>query len=411
MQTNSEIKKKYFLDITYLNSEFIISALLICTLFSIPISPSAKTIFIIPATILITLFCINKETVKTLVQEQWCIAAVLLFLFTLLSIIWSPARVSEKFLVMEKYSKFLYLPILVIGFKYSRTRDIAINAFLVAMLITTLLSILKYLNVSHYHGIDPGHVFHNHIMTGFMIALAAYISLILAFKGKYKKTYIFLTILFSFQVVFVNTGRTGYVVYGFLLVVFLMHQLSFKRACIASLALLVVASGVYFENPTVNTRVNQIVIDWQNYKKDKEDNSLSYRLQFHKFAKDLFVMHPIIGNGVASFTNSFAKFKPVPSWNRRLLEPHSQYWLIASELGLIGLMIFGYFIISLIREFLTLQNFRPIALGILGAFMLANLTDSLFFYSGTGYLFILFMAIFLAEGISSRSNKKIPAKN
>lgn len=402
--------KNYFLHSFSINIQGFIAFFLISTVFVIPISATLKSVFIIPAIFLILLHISDKKLLQFILKKTWAISSILLFCFALISSIWSPATFSEKILILEKYFKLIYLPVLVLGFMNKRSRNLALHAFLAAMVITTLVSIFKYFNWSYYHGVDPGHVFHNHIMTGFMVALAAYLSLIFAVQNKNKKIYIFLAILFSIQVIFINTGRTGYVIFSFLIFLFLLQQLSLRHACAAFLIFVVFAGTIYVENTTVNTRVNQIALDWKNYKKDHEDNSLSYRLQFHQFAKQLFLKSPIIGNGIASFTNTFAKVKPVPSWNRRLLEPHSQYWLIASELGLVGIFLFICFLFSLIKEFLCLVHLRQAALGVLGAFLIANLTDSFIFYSGTGYLFIVMMALFLGESLSMRINREMPLK-
>ena len=54
---------------------------------------------------------------------------------------------------------------------------------------------------------------------------------------------------------------------------------------------------------------------------------------------------------------------------------------------------------------------RPIALALFSVVVVGNLTDSLLFYSGSGYFFILFFALFLSENttnvLAKQPNKKI----
>ena len=116
----------------------------------------------------------------------------------------------------------------------------------------------------------------------------------------------------------------------------------------------------------------------------------------------MFWQHPIIGNGTASFTHQYAIDKPVSSWTRRLLEPHSQYWLFAAEYGVIGLCLLVGFLITVLNEIFKIcsQRERYIGFGILLAFVFGNFSDSLLLYSGSGYFFLFFFAIVLSARLN-----------
>lgn len=375
---------------------------LAATLFTIPISSSGKSICLSLAALLILCQPENMAILKSTMQTSWCRAAFLLFTLAVIGSFWSPALVKEKILVVEKYSKILYLPIFVVGFRHKKARMLGLNFFLLAMLVTCFISILKYLGLSNYHGSDPGEVFRNHIMTGYMMAAAAYISAYFCTEsaGFKRIGYLALVGIFSYQVLFINTGKTGYLIFFILVGLFLIQKLSFKQAVMALILCSSALAIVYFETPSLKKHTQQLVIEWNAYKNNEKDTSLGYRLQFHQFAKQLFYRHPLIGNGTASFTHIFGEEQPVPSWNRRLLEPHSQYWMTASELGAIGLLALSLFFGSLWVTLLKLPSMRFIGFGIIIPFLIGNLSDSLLFYSGTGYLFILLMALCLGESIS-----------
>lgn len=376
-------------------------ALLFLTL---PLSSTAKSIFLVTSVIFILSSSTFRQDIKTVFAYHWCKAALLLFCIALLASFWSPALLSEKCLVLEKYSKLLYLPILAIGFKDKKTRLLAINAFLVAMVVTTLISILKYWNVLTLAGADPGHVFRNHIMTGFMIAVATYLSALLCLKntGWRRFSYGFLTILFTYQIWFVNTGRTGYVIYLLLLFLFITQFLTWRQALSAFVLSSLLLVTVYHEHTGIKTRVGQVVDDLKHYQENHKDTSVGYRLQFHAFAEKLFAKHPYLGNGTGSFTYLFSQLKPVPSWDRRLLEPHSFYWLVAVEFGMFGMIALMYFFASLVLAAYRLNTMQAIAIAILIPFMVGNLSDSLLFYSGSGYFFIIFMALCFGERLERK---------
>jgi len=261
-----------------------------------------------------------------------------------------------------------------------------------------MLSILKYSGVTHTALIDEDYVFRNHIMTGIMLSFATYLCGLLFFQkhGAFRMMMVLLGLLYSYQIFVISTGRTAYFIY-FMLMALLMIQLLTKRQAMAGMVfVLALFTLSYHMSPTMHEGINRIIYDWKHFKEDK-DTSVGYRMQFHNYAYDLFKRHPIVGNGTGSFTASFRTEKPVPSWDRRLLEPHSQYWMNAAEFGLIGSIGLLVFLGSLLMASLRLKVMRPIALGALLIFCVGNLTDSLLFYSGSGYFFILFMALCLGE--------------
>lgn len=378
------------------NYQKVISLLLFLLVLSIPFGPTLKSVFLITASVMILSLADNRRYIIESIKTPWMISILLLVVYSFLACFFSDATYKEKLLVFEKYFKFFYLPVLMAGFASQKNKESYLQVYLAAMVLISILSIFKFFHILQFNGEDPGRVFHNHIMTGFMVALAFYISLVFAYK-KRQLIYLCLAALFSYQVLFVNTGRTGYVIYIFLSALFVLQFFPLRKSLLGFVVIALVSGAVYLGNDAVNTRVNQIAIDLKNYKQHNEDNSISYRLQFHKFAKSLFIEHPIIGNGTGSFTHAFTERKPVPSWDRRLLEPHSNYWLIASEFGMIGLVLFATFILSLMYYFLQLTAMKEIAVATLIAFMLANVTDSFLFYSGTGYLFIVLIALYASR--------------
>ena len=70
---------------------------------------------------------------------------------------------------------------------------------------------------------------------------------------------------------------------------------------------------------------------------------------------------------------------------------------MASEFGVMGLLALLFFFCSLLVASGSLTTLRPLAFAVLLPILAGNLSDSLLFYSGTGYFFILFMALCLGE--------------
>ncbi|MDI9819666.1 MULTISPECIES: O-antigen ligase [unclassified Legionella] len=381
--------------------------LLAATLLTLPMSSTAKSISLGLSVFAILLTSDYRAQILNSFSNTWCKAALLLFLMTLVACFWSPAGFSDKMFVVEKYSKLLYLPVLLVGFQKAKTRTISLHAFLLAMLITCGLSILKFHGYLQFLNFKPDHVFRNHIMTGFMVAFAAYLSCLLGYrqKGAHRYFYGLLLLIFTYQILFINEGRTGYVIYLLLLSLFILQICSWRQAIAGILLIFAFFSASYITSPVMKMRVDAIGQQIHGYQHNQKDTDIGLRLQFHDFAYQLFSRHPLAGNGTASFTYYFEKEKPVPMWSWKLLEPHSQYWLIAAEFGLLGTGAWLLLLISLAYGCWRLDKMRPVAFSMLIPFAIGNLSDSLLFYSGSGYFFILFMALCLGEQIEINKKK------
>ncbi|GGI79038.1 O-antigen ligase family protein [Legionella impletisoli] len=377
------------------------SMIFAAALMSIPLSSTARSIFLSVSVAWIAFHPTYYPELQQVFRKPWCISAILIFILAAFGCLWSPAAWHERFMVLEKYLKFLYLPILVVGFKDKRTRQFALYAFILAMTITCFISFLKAAHIGSFkEPDDPGFVFHNHIITGYMMVLAAFITALFAYRcqGKSRLGYGLLAGLFSYQILFINTGRTGYFIYIMLLALYLLQVLSLRKALLAGFIACSILFGAFSFNSEIQNRLYTIVSEWQSYQDNQnKDTSLGYRFQFHQFAKQLFYRHPVVGNGTGGFTHQFGEEKPVPSWDRRLLEPHSQYWFIATELGMLGLIAFMLFFGALFKATMRLDKMKAIALAVMLSFLVGGLSDSLLLYSGSGFILIAMMALCLGE--------------
>lgn len=376
-----------------------VSIFLTLSLLALPLSSTAKSIFVGIAFSLIVLSPHYRRDLLAEMTQPWCQAAILLFFVSVLACAWSPATMSEKLMEIEKYSKLLYLPVLAVGFRDPQARNFALHGFLLAMIITVFASVLMSMGVYFISNVEASGVFRNHIMTGYMMAFAAYLSglFFLRQRGRARIPYAILVLLFSYHLLFINNGRTGYVIFLLLMTLLMFQSFSWRQALVGVLLGTSLVAVTYYQSPVMQDAINQAVNDCQLYKKSEKDTSIGYRLQFHDYAFNLFKRHPWFGNGTTSFKHLYHEENPIPARGTHLLEPHSQYWLIASEFGGLGCLALALFFISLFFASWRLNTLRPVTMAIILPFLIGNLSDSLLFYSGTGYFFILFMALCLGE--------------
>lgn len=371
----------------------LVPLLLIATVFVIPISPTFKSILIVSSLIGILVTPDYRQTLLLALSEPWSIAALAVFSIVVLACFWGTAVPTTRLIFIEKYSKLLFLPIFAAGFRHRLVRQSGIYAFLLAMMLTSLLSLTLFRASD-----DPGFIFHNHIVTGFMMAFAAYLSGLLGLRAaKLLRLFFFsLFILFSYDILFLNPGRTGYVIY-FILILCLLFQYTPKKYLLLGLfGFATLFSFFSWQSDVLKKGVHEVMSDWSKYQQGKKESSVGYRLSFHQFAKTLFLERPCFGQGTGGFSYAFQHINQNAQW-KNLLDPHSQYWLVAAELGCVGLFALIIFFVTLLRVASRLHEMKAIFLAMLLAFVLSNFSDSLLLYSAVGYLFVVFSGLCLGE--------------
>ncbi len=370
---------------------------LVAMLFFIPISSTFKSVFLVLSAVGFLLTPSYWQDFPFVFSNKWSIAAITFFVIVLVACLWSAADYHTCAVFIKKYSKFIYLPIMAVGFRSKKNRILGIYAFILAMLLTCVMSFVWSLTLPK-GSFDPGEVFHNHIVTSFMMAFAAYLTAILTIHqdGLRRIALVLLTLLFSYHVLFVNTGRTGYVIYFVLMIMFLIQNLPLKHIAVGILCFCALFAFFSYQSNVLSLGFHQVVDDLGQYQQGHKKTSVGYRLMFHQYAKSLFISSPWIGHGTGGFSQAFQQDKILPEWNN-LLDPHSQYWLVAAEQGLLGLMALFAFFISLWMAALRLGDMKPVMLGMLVAIFLGNVSDSLLLYSVIGNLFIVFSALCMGE--------------
>lgn len=371
-------------------------------IFFVPISVSIKSIFLGISLFTIVITPFYRPYLCIAFNSLWSKAALVFFLYVVLASFWSEAPLSMRLSTIEKYSKLIYLPLLAVVFMFSRTRKWAFNSYFAAILITCLLSFLKYKNLILINKIeDSGEIFYNHIATSFMVALGVYWATVLYLQTSeqfWQRAYCLLVMVIgTYQIFFLNTGRTGYFIYGILMIFLMLQKLDVKKAFIGIVLFGTIIGGAYMLSPLMQNGVNSLVNDVKLLHHHERNTSLGLRMQFHNYARTLFKEHPIIGIGTGNFKYRYAQEQPIPAWGPRLNDPHSQYWLILTEQGFIGIILFITFLSTLLVTAFKLKENKFTLLGVLIAFGVGAFSDSIFCYSPVGTLLIIFSALACGE--------------
>ncbi len=357
---------------------------------AIVLGPSIESLFFV----LMLLYAVTQfngfNRLKNISNNNTLRALGFIVLWTSVSVFWAPHWDQETWFSLKKAYRLLLLPVIILAFDDNTAKPHALHYFLLMMSITALLAAAKYSHLLTWRDDDPGHLFYNHIITGFMAAFAAYLSLML-FLPERRPIYLLLWSLFSFQVMVLNPGKMACVLYLTLMLYWLfahaVEHLTWKTIMLIGGSLL----GLLLVSPIFRQGVLTLLQDSLSFQHGNRATSLGFRVQFHEFAWKLFKQHWLIGNGAGAYAYWFKQLQPVPEW---LAAPntHSQYWLIAAESGLIGLMLWINWFVLLWREASRRGAYGQYFSALLIILLLNSCTDNVMDVS-IGYLFLAFAAL------------------
>ena len=264
-------------------------------------------------------------------------------------------------------------------------------------------------------------VFFNRIETSFLFAFTAFLLAHLAyFYPVIRKVCVVLAALFIFNIMHINTSRTGYL--GFLFLIPLFSWQIFRwRGLAIGLSLIALLSSqimvakffpdselIHIENQIINPRIFfTSVQSISEYNQGQTRTSIGYRLMFIKHYPRLIQQAPIFGHGLGSSRGDFSQYqlpdiKPL-SWG----DPHNFYLQTLYEIGFIGLGLF-FLVLLLIwrtRSDMSLPE-RHILGGLFLVMIIGSGCDNLFYLSSTGHFFVFFVALCLVRPYQLRIQRK-----
>ncbi len=321
------------------------SYLLIAFGFILPISVALTNIL----AMLIVLLWLTKGNY----QEDWqqvkrnpVVLAILGFVaLHVIGLLWT-ADLQNGLYVLKKESILLLLPIFMLYIKRKHIKHY-VNAFLIAMLISVILSFAIWLKI-----IPPfldawtgcPNPFMGHISYTPFLTISIYIVLYRVcfdntYSWKSKAIYAAFAIIMSIGL-FTTIGRAGQVMYFAMIGILIFqyfHKQSFMALAISLMSIAILFSLFYGLSTTFQSRVNEAVRDIKNYENNKNTN-VGLRLAFTVNSFEIIKNNPFIGVGTGDFN---VEYERVNARNTPDLpatsNPHNMYVLELVQFGILGL--------------------------------------------------------------------------
>ena len=335
--------------------------------------------------------------------------ALLLMGWMLLSLLWSHATLQNTFTGIWKYRKLLYVPLMVMLFADAAWRDRAIKAWLAAAVVLMVYSLIRLLPDPIGDGQMGKHPAlplstYSYISLGFVLIPALTLGLVWMQRAQStaeKSLGALVALLTLAFVVLAQQGRTMYVTLTTLVIFFVLTQLKSKQKWLAMAALLIVAAGVGLFSSKVQNRVSEVIADSRVEQTTETISSSGLRIGFWRTTADIVKHNPVLGTGMGTWADEYRKYvvntPNTPKISTLGGNPHQEYLLMASQLGLVGLALFLAWITRSIFASKQLQtNDKIAAQSLLIAFIVSCFFNSTLFDSATGHFYCVGLGILFA---------------
>lgn len=338
-----------------------------------------------------------KEKIQLILNHPVSQATLFFFGAFIVGSLYSQASSSDNIWMLEKMGKLLYIPFLLPIMQAEKWRRVALLAFLSAMVLTLGLSMLKtYGGFSVFTTrFTATCVFRDHIFTNLMMAFASFMVGHLLLNQKNGFIRMGLGVLLAglvFYILFMSQGRSGYVVFSVLCLLWGLQRSSIKGLAIGCLSLSLLLGLAYFNSHAFQERITSVKQDIEKYTHGDPQTSVGERLEFLNQTWRLSKQRLWFGYGTGSFKAVYQDHATtnqlIPSRN-----PHNEYLNILFQLGVFGLAIFVGFFIYLFKWSFALP--RPenwFAQGIVVAMMTGCLANSWLMDFTSGYFFVMIIA-------------------
>jgi O-antigen ligase len=313
--------------------------------FSIPISTAANNL-----TLLLILLCWllsgNWPAKWTRIRANPVALAVFpLVMLAAAGMLWGEGAPSDRWRYFGKYAYLLWIPILVSLPLSDGERHRALLAFVAAMGLTLMLSLMLYFGMLP-EGFLPGRgamnptVFKLHITQGLFMGLAALLAVVFAIHtSRYHFRY--LAILFAALAIFdilILAGRIGYLAVAIGTIYLFIHYLGRRGLILALITASVVAGiAIQLQLPAAQRIMEGIseIERWQYGSNDQ--SSMGLRMQYAATSFKIIAQHPLLGVGTGGFESAYTK-QVANTEAGSSNNPHNQYLLTTAQLGIPGLM-------------------------------------------------------------------------
>lgn len=354
-------------------------------------------------------FRAKYDRVRTNPVALWAMA---LFALIALAMVYSSADWNIAFDWLLQYKELLYIPMVIALLHEPQWRTRAYFAYLVGIALVVVLTFADALGLwARFDYPGTRNLFENHILFGTLVAPAAYLAAhewVTAPSVRARIFWISYGLLTAFALLFLNTGRVGYVLFFALMLLFTVQRWRLKGFVLGLLITVVGVLALFEYSPNFKERVLEAGMDLTVYRQGQHSTSVGLRLEFYRYTLELIGNHPILGGGTGSYVPEYGAIAAREGFVMRHDNPHNEYLLLTTQLGIVGLTVFLLMLRSQWLHGHSLEpRFRYFAHGVILTMMLASLFDSMLQDSTVAKFYTLAIGTAFAGLHAARSRQTV----
>lgn len=308
---------------------------------------------------------------------------------------------------VHKYGRFLLVPLLVPALHRNEDRALVLKSFLASMALTLLLSWLIWSGVNpswfgvhadSEYGIPANPtVYKLHITHNFFMVIAIFYWFQSALdlrqsKPLWSAVYGALAVFALINVFGMVQGRTGWIVFGVIPIVYFVRRLGMKGLVLGVLFSAGVLALSYFLVGNVHERIDKGVSEvLALYHGGETDTSMGERYTYMLAGWSAFLDSPWLGHGVGGVVKAVSAFS-LKRGVEPFANPHNQFLLILIQGGLVGLFAYLVLLGLQFREALKTAVGARYVVPLMGMFVIGNALNSFHYDFAESMLFIYMTA-------------------
>jgi len=299
-----------------------------------------------------------RRRVFSQLKQPMVVMALVLYVMVSLGVIYSVAPFSESLDMWGSWRKLLLVPLAASVYTDSLWKQKLVNIFIGISTLAALVSFAGYIFNFTIYKFPVGIVVDNWAFQGMLFSVATFTCLVLlrfsVFSNSYANWLLKLsTLLLTMNIIFVTPGRSGYLAFVVLIMVFIFVGVQKKMKVIMLVLAPLIILSLLMASPVARNRLFKGIDEIKSYEQSPKFTSIGIRIVMWKNTVQLLkkIEHPVVGYGTSGFETAYKKqVTGQKGWQGEPVgDPHNQYLRILVEYGVIGLILFLLFIFFLFQ--------------------------------------------------------------
>jgi O-antigen ligase len=340
------------------------------------------------------------------------------------AVFYGPASWGDAISALAGWRRLLLLPLAAAVFDDEVSKRLALKVIVATCLLGAVASVVivwgQGLNLPPRFG--EGAVFRNYAVQGTTFSVAAIICIAALMRpeifagdrwlGRNRAAIAGVLAVLLFDIVFVLTGRSGYVtvIVMTVVIVALLARGSARKKALAGFGVLICVGAILASSEHVRTRVDQAFREISSVDQVTEGTSLGQRVVMWRNTLRMIRDHPVLGVGTGGFRDGYRPYvQGAPGWQGfESSDPHNQFLKIQAEQGIIGLAALLFFILRALTSPAP-TPYRQLAVAVLIGWCATSLANSHFSTFVEGRLLFFWLGAMLADR-STLNGAESPAR-